>query len=213
MDTITHTTSARCLTMFGAVIEAADELNRQGLEGGLVRALLLMPTALVRPAELVASDVTAAAGVLRAPSHAIGQVTLPARTLPLGGAAQAVLGADGSLYELLGVGRHGPGGFLRTLAAAYGDVAPEGLETLEQLWSSLTVATLTAQTTAASRRDVTHYAGLAGCGQAAQDGPDQWPVACDVGKFLDTQVRACGYEWEGPPTAPNPAQTAPARAA
>ena len=213
MDDITHTTNARCRTLFGAVIEAADELSRQGLDGGLARALLLMPTALVRPAELVAPDVTVHAGVLQVPSREIGQVTLSARTVPLGRAAQAVLGADGNLYELLRVGRHGPGGFLRTLAAVYGEASPEGLETLEQLWASLTAATLGAQTTGASRRAVTHYAGLAGCGQAVHDSPTQWAGAVDVSQFLDAQVRACGYEWEGPPSSPRPSETQPSRAA
>lgn len=200
---MTQTASARCRTMFGAVIDAADELRRQGLDGGLVRALLVMPTALLRPAELAAPEAIVQAGVLRTPSHAIGQLTLPARAVPLGGAARAVLGAEGSLYELLDVGRHGRGGFLRTLSAAYGDVAPEGLETLEQLWSSLTAATLAVQPAGQSRRAVTHYAGLAGRGQTLQEGAAQWSVARDVGQFLDAQVRACGYEWDEPVSVAN----------
>jgi hypothetical protein len=210
MDTTNPTPQIRCRTLFAAAIRTVDELRRRGLDGHTSRALLLVPTALVRPAELVSPDVIVRAGSLHVPASAVGQVNLPGRTVPLGGAARAVLGGGGSLYELLGVERQGRGSFLRTLSAAYAAAAPEGLETLEQLWAALTAAALAAQQSGPDRRAVTRYAGLAVSGQPSQQ--DVSP-AHRVARYLDAQVQSCGYRWEAAPVSPSVAEAASGRAA
>lgn len=178
MDTTNPTLQTRCRTLFGAAIRTVDELRRCGLDGHTSRALLLVPTALMRPAELVSPAVTVRDGSLHVPGSAVGRVNLPGRTVPLGGAARAVLGGEGNLYELLGVERHGRGPFLRTLSAAYTAAAPEGLETLEQLWAALTAAALAAQPSGA------------------------WCAACrpPVALVTDARERPPAHPAGGPPT-------------
>lgn len=156
-----------------------------------------MPTALLRPAELVASDIVICDGVLHIPAHTLGQMIIPARDIPLGGAAMHVLGGDGLIYERLDVGRHGPGGFLRTLNDAYVEVAPEGPDTLEQLWASLIHAAVGAHDEGSARRTVMQYSGLPGSAPPRHSSGAQWSAACDIARFLDTQIRACGYAWSG----------------
>jgi hypothetical protein len=210
MEPTNPTPQARCRTLFAAAIRTVDELRRCGLDGHTTRALLLVPTALMRPVELVSPDVIVRDGSLHVPGSAVGNVNLPGRTVPLGGAARAVLGGEGSLYELLGVARHGRGAFLRTLSAAYAAAAPEGLETLEQLWAGLTAAALAAQPSGPDRCAVTRYAGLAVTGQPSQqDASLAHRVAC----YLDAQVQSCGYRWEASPAPLSAAEAAPSAAA
>jgi hypothetical protein len=210
MDTTNPTPQARCRTLFAAAIRTVDELRRCGLDGHTSRALLLVPTALLRPSELVSPAVMVRDGSLHVPGRAVGPVNLQGRTVPLGGAARAVLGDEGSLHELLGVGRHGRGPFLRTLSAAYASAAPEGLETLEQLWAALTAAALAAQPSGPERSAVTRYAALSVPGQPTQQDA---ALAQRVARYLDTQVKSCGYRWDGEPGSTASAPSAPGRAA
>jgi hypothetical protein len=196
MNTQTPDARARCRILYGAAIETVRELERGGLEAGQHRALLLIPTALIRPSELVAVGVNVRAGALEVPGSRCGGLSFPARTVPLGSAARSVLGGDGTLHELLQVAEHGRGGFLRDLRSSYAEVAPTGLETLEQLWSSLTAATIAAQADAATRHAIERYAGLASKARRVVAGDEQPVEAASVARFLDEQLRACSYFWD-----------------
>lgn len=197
MTSHTSTPQQRAALLVRSAVHCASTLADDPMvHPSVVRALMLVPAALLRPSELARWDVYVEAGHITVPEHRYNQIHVPARRVPLGEAALALLGeVEGPLPEVLGA--NGSGGV--GAAEAYSDEAPEGLECLEQLWMELIHAMAESQSNQAGRRAVFGYAGLwrryhSGANPLRAVTSDAEGLA-DVARELDAVLTTCGYGW------------------